>query len=65
MAYPLLVNIEVPSPLQLIPSAEYAIVLVPFPTAIHNLPLYATELPAVENMDVELVAADHVIPSPE
>jgi hypothetical protein len=49
MPIPLVENMLVPSPVQLIPSEEYAIVFVPVPTATHKLPFHATFSAEVEN----------------
>ena len=48
--YPVDVNILSPEPVQVIPSAEYAIVFVPCPTATHLNPFQTTTYPAVVNI---------------
>ena len=59
-------NSAVPLPVQLCPSDEVAIVLVPCPTATQRLvPLYAIPYPPVENIEVEPVTGVQVIASAE
>jgi hypothetical protein len=62
--FPENVNIEVPLPVQLIPSVDVAIEFVPPPTATHIEPFHATPYPALEN-DGYVVGArfTHEIPS--
>ena len=43
-------NISVPSPVQVTPSSDHAIVFVPFPTATHILPFHATLFPCIVNI---------------
>ena len=45
--YPKVLKVDVPRPVHVIPSVEYAIVFVPSPTATHwfNSALYATPIP--------------------
>ena len=49
LATPLPRNVKIVAPTgaeyHVIPSAEYAMLLVPFPTAIHRNPFHATPLP--------------------
>ena len=53
------------APVQVIPSLEYAIELVPSPTATHIIPFHATYRPLVEKIDVDEVAPVQVVPSLE
>ena len=49
-----------PKPYHSIPLNEYAKVWeweVPFPKAIYIFPLYSTELPELENIELSLIAA--------
>ena len=62
-SYPAVENIEVPKPVQLIPSTECAIVLVPLPTATHLIPFQTALNPSVENIEVPKPV--QVIPSLE
>jgi hypothetical protein len=54
---------EVPRPVHVIPSCEYAMVLVPEPTATQKEPVQQTLLPCVEKTVAE--TAVHALPSAE
>ena len=56
-------NIILPKPVQVMPSVEYAIVLVPEPTAVHLNPLQFTARP--DNEKVVVPKPDQVMPSVE
>jgi hypothetical protein len=63
--YPPELKIDAPSPVHVMPSVEYAIVVVPSPTATHllNCALYTTLRPTLVKVDVP--SPVHVIPSVE
>jgi hypothetical protein len=53
-AFPCVLNTDVPTPVQLIPFKEYAIVFVPLPVAAHLVPLHPTPRPLVLKIDVPI-----------
>ena len=54
-----------PRPVHVMPSAEYASVLVPFPPATNRDPFHVTLLPSVEKIDVLFVTAVQLVPLDE
>ena len=63
--YPELLKIDVPIPIHVIPSVEYAMVFVPYPAPTHwfNSALYATVNPQI--VKIEVPNPVHVMPSVE